>query len=394
MATSNPCNGLIGHGSLLIDDSPYNTKLVSDVTANDTNLFYLIEPWPEYNTTGRPSLSVNSNMPINWGSIIRDIGARIVELAQTKQLTIVLHIPEYTAQIPEVNRRVEMEREARNIPASQFKFVSGMATPEFYFWPSFEYSQRLTYDRAPIVTELNLKKRDKKFTCLTRIDKGHRRYTSYKIWDEGLNLEGYFSYAFLCYSGNKLTRCTAASWAPYWGDEWGISGAEWAEFYSGMPYKADGMGPIGYNDHWHVQTEHYNNAYWNFVLETAIDEVPFLTEKTYKPIGNLQPFVINGCYHSLQQLKELGYQTFNGYIDESYDNIKIGPDRVKAATEVMLGLASMTHDEHITLMHKIAPILHHNQTHFFNSKHRLKYFVKYLTGGNKMHNWLRDCNYD
>ena len=42
------------------------------------------------------------------------------------------------------------------------------------------------------------------------------------------------------------------------------------------------------------------------------DNLPatYLTEKTFKPILNMQPFVIVGNAYSLKMLKQLGYKTF------------------------------------------------------------------------------------
>jgi hypothetical protein len=45
-----------------------------------------------------------------------------------------------------------------------------------------------------------------------------------------------------------------------------------------------------------------------------------LSEKIFKPISNLQPFLVIGDYLTLAELKKLGFKTFSPFIDESYDN--------------------------------------------------------------------------
>ena len=45
----------------------------------------------------------------------------------------------------------------------------------------------------------------------------------------------------------------------------------------------------------------------------------YLSEKIWKPIGHSHPFILMGPAKSLQYLKELGFQTFHPFIDESYD---------------------------------------------------------------------------
>jgi hypothetical protein len=45
----------------------------------------------------------------------------------------------------------------------------------------------------------------------------------------------------------------------------------------------------------------------------------FLTEKTFKPIKHGQMFFVAGPAGSLQTLRNLGYRTFDGILDTSYD---------------------------------------------------------------------------
>jgi hypothetical protein len=44
-----------------------------------------------------------------------------------------------------------------------------------------------------------------------------------------------------------------------------------------------------------------------------------ITEKAYKPIACKKPFIVFSTPYFLEDLKTLGYKTFNGFIDESYD---------------------------------------------------------------------------
>jgi|APGre2960657404_1045060.scaffolds.fasta_scaffold00282_3 hypothetical protein len=45
----------------------------------------------------------------------------------------------------------------------------------------------------------------------------------------------------------------------------------------------------------------------------------FISEKVFKPIMYLQPFIIAGPPYYLQELRNMGFKTFDGFIDESYD---------------------------------------------------------------------------
>jgi hypothetical protein len=45
----------------------------------------------------------------------------------------------------------------------------------------------------------------------------------------------------------------------------------------------------------------------------------FVSEKVFKPIMYLQPFLVAGPPHYLKEIRDMGFKTFNGLIDESYD---------------------------------------------------------------------------
>jgi len=70
---------------------------------------------------------------------------------------------------------------------------------------------------------------------------------------------------------------------------------------------------------------YYENSYFSVVNETTFhtkmgyDGVPFLSEKIFKCIAMKHPFIMVTVPNSLKYLKQLGYKTFDGLIDESYD---------------------------------------------------------------------------
>lgn len=111
-------------------------------------------------------------------------------------------------------------------------------------------------------------------------------------------------------------------------------------FLARAPYRCDNMTADQHNDHHITEVQHYTNSYFNLVLETHFDADgsggAFLTEKTFKPIKNGQPFVIVGAPGSLQALRDLGYRTFDHVIDPSYDAVSDNTQRwirVKAVIE-------------------------------------------------------------
>mgnify|MGYP000580535428 CR=1 FL=1 len=68
----------------------------------------------------------------------------------------------------------------------------------------------------------------------------------------------------------------------------------------------------------------YTETYVNLVTETFFGRNVFLSEKIFKPLSNLQPFIVLGDYGTIAELKRLGFKTFEPFIDESYD-LEINP---------------------------------------------------------------------
>ena len=134
-------------------------------------------------------------------------------------------------------------------------------------------------------------------------------------------------------------------------------------------FTADSLTSDEHNDHHLAVPEHYNDAYINIVIETHMDADQsggaFITEKTFKPIKNAQPFVIFGAAGSLARLRDLGYRTFDGIIDSRYDSIQDTTGRYHCLIQLLEDLlGSNLH----ALYQACVPDLLHNQRHFLAHK--------------------------
>jgi hypothetical protein len=115
------------------------------------------------------------------------------------------------------------------------------------------------------------------------------------------------------------------------------------------------------------QAEFYQKIGVDIVTETVFNyPYPFITEKTYRPIASLRPFIIVGAWHTLDFLKNIGFKTFSVIIDESYDNIVDPEERFNSVCNsikvfVSRPLAQIKQD-----LYSIEHILLYNQTHLFN----------------------------
>lgn len=89
-----------------------------------------------------------------------------------------------------------------------------------------------------------------------------------------------------------------------------------------------------------------------------------LTEKVFKPIVSMMPFVLLGPAHNLSYLRSYGFLTFDSWIDESYDRIEDPVERVLAVNKVIADLCSRTNEELETMLKEMEPVLIHNRKWF------------------------------
>ncbi len=81
-----------------------------------------------------------------------------------------------------------------------------------------------------------------------------------------------------------------------------------------------------------VLFEFFLKSSFSLVSETAMSTRPLrITEKPLKPLCNFHPLIVFGHCGSLGLIKELGFQTFGDWIDESYDSITNSTERFAAA---------------------------------------------------------------
>lgn len=124
----------------------------------------------------------------------------------------------------------------------------------------------------------------------------------------------------------------------------------------------------------------YTSSYFSVVAETAFfraDSGLMITEKILRPIVHCHPFIIAGPDHSLEFLRFLGYRTFEGIIDESYDQETDDSKRlVKIANEIER-LCNLTPTELEEFLIKSREICEYN-FQWFMTKHNYIYTKEQL----------------
>ena len=219
--------------------------------------------------------------------------------------------------------------------------------------------------------------KSKKFICLNAKDLSHRRYTFANLVKNNLIEEGIVSYQ--CIGGKQELN-----------NEFTIGSGftqEQLDAISKMCATVNDIIPlflIDKNDILNrLPRELFLDSYLNVVCETQYMNIPFgfntsfITEKTFNAIANNQLFIIVGHAGSLDLLHHLGYKTFDGIIDESYDTILNNGDRLDAVSKEIVRFISRPIDQIQDDYSKILDIIEHNRNLLFsqNLETRLQNFI-------------------
>lgn len=108
------------------------------------------------------------------------------------------------------------------------------------------------------------------------------------------------------------------------------------------------------------------DAFWHIVTETVFYYNKLhLTEKIFKPIVNKQPFMLLAAPGNLEYLRSYGFKTFDGIIDESYDNIIDNDLRTEAVVKQLTWYCNLSSSEKTDIISRLEPIIEHNFHHFY-----------------------------
>jgi hypothetical protein len=114
--------------------------------------------------------------------------------------------------------------------------------------------------------------------------------------------------------------------------------------------------------------EDYASTGIEIVMETLFDDHRWhLTEKSLRPIACGKPFVLMATPGSLQYLRQYGYKTFDGLIDETYDSIQNPKQRLQAVIVEMKRISVLPVQQKIKLFSDLDSIAKFNKHLFFSS---------------------------
>lgn len=128
----------------------------------------------------------------------------------------------------------------------------------------------------------------------------------------------------------------------------------------------NGLHPTAVTD---TITNLYNNSLVHIISETNFyTNIIHQTEKTIKPIANMQPFIMLGSPNSLKSIKDMGFKTFSDFWDESYDLEFDHTLRLLKIVELCKTISQWTPERKIEFTHQVKDIVEYNYNHFMNSR--------------------------
>jgi hypothetical protein len=122
----------------------------------------------------------------------------------------------------------------------------------------------------------------------------------------------------------------------------------------------------------HREYKMWQRSFVHLVNETVFyDKKLHLTEKIFKPIVSLRPFILVGAPGNLAYLKHYGFQTFSDWIDESYDLESDPEKRLNMIASEVSRLCQKPLGELRSLHKEMMPVLEFNRQHFFGNFRRI-----------------------
>lgn len=86
----------------------------------------------------------------------------------------------------------------------------------------------------------------------------------------------------------------------------------------------------------------------------------FISEKIFRPINSMNPFIVAAYPNFIKKLHELGFKTFDRWWDESYDMEEDDEKRLNMIFTLLKEISEKPMDELEKIYNEMIPILQHN----------------------------------
>lgn len=212
----------------------------------------------------------------------------------------------------------------------------------------------------------------KKFLCFNKVQRGHRIILLANVIRRGL-----FDKSFYSFEGHN----------PKW-----FSQVNWNNFDNKVKktiFNIKDKFPIRLNiteersnpvDITEDDYYYHEKSYFSLITETTYYQKSnhlsmlsyvdpnFFSEKIFRAIHLKHPFVLVAFPGALQKLKELGYKTFDPYINETYDTEYDDNKRIDIILNEVERLCNLNDNQWIEWQHSVKSIVDYNYDLFFNTE--------------------------
>jgi hypothetical protein len=249
---------------------------------------------------------------------------------------------------------------------------------DHFGWEFFDYLKNFVIsdpkqtEVLPVTDAVRDKQRPHKFLCLNGGGRPHRKFLLTELKRQGILDEGLWSYLDkfdITYDPEKFC------WRPIQKFTQDTSLLEMIDYHKqhGNNIKEKQLDVDASQDAWHnrgMTAQHYQDTYFNVVTETwPANPSFFVTEKIYKPIVNLQPFAVCGLPGVLKYLKEKGFQTYDCWFTEDYDNVQGDKQRMFYLSRELERIARKDKAELHKMYKDSWEKIKFNREHFFKYDH-------------------------
>ena len=351
--------------------------------------------------------------PKQWGSIFDFMSSRLLDLIANKNGYLLINYTQEGHVDPKAYRNLHNELNIYNIPANKVFFVASNLNGKKQYKDFCDRMPTLTKKKMHIIemnhmlessNEIYNKKidelyphkqsfvnkkdlddgrdtiREKYFLCYNRVIREYRLALVAMIYEMGLQDKGIISCGAKgvdeIFGGvfpnkigdflkdekqNELVSNALKNIKPLYPID--ADGDIDAEFLPEW-----GSGAVG---QWSNFAPQYKRVYFNVITESCYyEDCIYMSEKVFKPISQLVPFIYLTNPFAMKKLREIGYKTFQPWIDESYDEEVDNDKRFFMILDEIKRLCSMSKEEIHKWYYEMEDILLYNQEHFANYKHQ------------------------
>lgn len=216
------------------------------------------------------------------------------------------------------------------------------------FYGFFKLDEK--YSKRDTIVDFKPLDSQKYFLSFNRAVRIHRILLGYKLWKSNLLTSGKISLGFPHKSHNFSKVFPSNE----------FSHKEYEKLRSRGNILIDK--PLDNNLAFDLNTELFENTFMSIITETYPDSnCIFFSEKIWKPISLGHPFLLLGNPYSLKKLKELGYKTFDRWLDESYDSEQNLIKRTNMIVSETKKISRLPVSELVRIREEMKEVLIHNK---------------------------------